>query len=239
VSDQIERLSSCLAEGFRESLRAQKTAGPSTLPHWAASLGELIQAILTARGSTGLAEALGEAIALTSDRVDQVSIAVTGPGWLGGGVPSVERILSELIAGAQQEIMLTAYSVTTGSDRIWAELERALATGIRVTVIVDRLQEQHADTRDLLKRLLHAYPAAFSLFDFAGEDTTTGLHAKVLVVDRNAALVGSANLSHRGMVTAHEMATIIRGPTADRMAGRVDALICSPHAVRVVRRNLG
>lgn len=236
MSELIERLSSCLAEGFRESLRAQKTAGASALPRWAGSLGELIQTILSTRGSAGLAEALGEAIALTSDRVDQVSIAVTGPGWLGGGVPSVERILSELISGAQQEIMLTAYSVTAGSDRVWAELERALATGIRVTVIVDRLQEQHAETRALLERLLDAYPAAFSLFDFSGEDSTTGLHAKVLVVDRNAALVGSANLSHRGMVSAHEMATIIRGPTADRIAGRVDTLICSPHAVRIRRR---
>lgn len=233
MSNQIERLSSFLAEGFRESLRAQKGAAVTASPQWAASLGELIEETLSTRGSAALAESVREAISLTAERVDQVSIAVTGSGWLGGGVPSVERVLSDLIAAARQEIMLTAYSVTTGADRVWVEMERAIATGIRVVVIVDRLQEQPADTRALLERLLHAYPDAFSLFDFARGDASTGLHAKVLVVDRKIALVGSANLSLRGMVTAHEMATIVRGPIADRVAQRIDALIGSPLVSRI------
>lgn len=233
MSDQIERLSGCLVEGFRESLRAQKTSTAAASPEWAARVAELVQEAIAARGPAGLAEALREAISLAAERVDQVSLAVTGPGWLGGGMPAVERVLAELVASAQQEVMLTAYSITAGSDRIWVELERALATGIRVVVVVDRLEEQCADARALLERLLWTYSKALSLYNFAGEDSTTGLHAKVLVVDRKVALVGSANLSHRGMVTAHEMATIIRGPTADRIAARVDALICSPHAIRV------
>jgi cardiolipin synthase len=233
VSDRIERLSSCLAEGFRESLRAQKTSAAATSPAWAARLADLVQEGLAARGPAGLAQALRAAISLAAERFDQVSIAVTGPGWLGGGVPAVERMLADLIASAEQEVTLTAYSITPGSDRIWAEFEQALATGIRVTIVIDRLCEQNEVTRSLLYRLARVYSDAFSLYDFVGEDLSTGLHAKVLVVDRRVALVGSANLSHRGMVTAHEMATIVRGPTADRVAQRLDALIGSWLVARV------
>jgi cardiolipin synthase len=233
VSDQIERLSSCLSEGFRESLRAQKTATAAAAPAWAAGLADLVQAALAAGGATGLAQALREAVALAAERVDQVSIAVTGPGWLGGGVPAAERVLAELIASAQQEIMLTAYSITPGSDRIWVEFDQALASGIRVAVVIDRLDKQHVDTRSLLHRLVRTYRGAFSLYDFAGDDVITGLHAKVIVVDRRVALVGSANLSLRGMVTAHEMATIVRGPTANCIAQRLDVLIGSSLVTRV------
>lgn len=233
MSGQVERLSGCLAEGLRESIRAQKTSGAGASPAWAAGLADLIQESLAARGPAGLAHAMREAISLVAERVDHVSLAVTGPGWLGSGVPAVERVLAELIASAQQEIMLTAYSITPGSDRIWAELEHALVTGIRVTVVVDRFGEQHEDARSLLYRLATAHADVLSLFDFGGNDASSGLHAKVLVVDRKVALVGSANLSLRGMVTAHEMATIVRGPTADRIAQRIDALLMSPLVSRI------
>lgn len=233
MSDQVERLSSCLVEGFRESLRAQRAAAAVASPGWVAGLAELVQEALTARGPAGLAEALSEAISLVAERVDQISLAVTGQGWLGGGVPAVERVLADLIACAQREVMLTAYSVTPGSDRIWTQFEQVLATGIRVAVIIDRLGEQHEDTRSRLRGLGRAYPDAFSLYDFAGQDASTGLHAKVLVVDRRVALVGSANLTLRGMVTAHEMATIVRGPTADRIAQCLDLLIGSALVTRI------
>lgn len=209
----------------------KSTAGAS--PAWAADLADLAQAALVAHGAAGLGQALREAVSLAAERVDQVSIAVTGTGWLGAGAPAVERVLAELIASAQQEIMLTAYSITPGSDRIWAEFQRALATGIRVAVVIDRLEKQHPDSRSLLHQLLTTYPDSFSLYDFAEDDVSTGLHAKVVVIDRRVALVGSANLSLRGMVSAHEMAAIVRGPTADRIAERVDALIGSSLLTRI------
>lgn len=239
MSDQLERLSSCLAEGFRESLRAQKVSAAVASPGWAAGLAELIQGAIAARGPAGLAKALREAVSLAAERVDHVSLAVTGPGWLGGGVPAVERVLAELVASAQHEIMLTAYSITPGSDRIWTQFEQALATGIRVALVIDRFSEQREDTRSLVQALVQRFPDAFSLYDFTGQDERTGLHAKVLVVDRRVALVGSANLSLRGMVTAHEMATIVRGPTADRISQRLDALIASPYVKRVFGRQRG
>ncbi|MBI2570483.1 MAG: endonuclease [Candidatus Schekmanbacteria bacterium] len=152
---------------------------------------------------------------------------------MGGGAPALERTLSDLIAGARREILLTAYSVTPGSERIWEEIERALATGIRATIVVNRIAEQCDEARHLLDRLSRSSPETLALHDFRGEDDASGLHAKVLVVDRRSALVGSANLSHRGMVTAHEMAMVVSGPAADGIADRIDALVRSPLVSRV------
>lgn len=233
MNDHLERVSSCLSEGFRESLKAQKQSATMSTPSWATNLADLVQEALAAGGPARLAQALIEAISLVAERTDQVSLSVTGPGWLGGGVPAVERVFAELLSGAQQEAMLTAYSITSGSDRVWAAFEQALATGIRATVVVDRLSEQHQNTQSLLHRLATTYPHSFFLYDFVEKEGNTGLHAKVLVVDRRVALVGSANLSLRGMVTAHEMATIVRGPTVDRIAQRLDALICSTFVSRI------
>jgi len=233
MSDQIERISRCLVEGFRESLRGVRISTTASSPDWAAGLAKLIQQAIDAGGPVALTQALREAVLLAAERVDQVSLAVTGPGWLGEGVPAVERVLAELVASAHQEILLTAYSITPGSDRLWVEFEQALSTGIRITLVIDRLNRQHEDTRLLLGRLVQMYPRAFSLYDFTDEDASTGLHAKTLVVDRRVALVGSANLSLRGMVTAHEMATIVRGPAAGSVAQRIDALILSPFVERV------
>jgi len=65
------------------------------------------------------------------------------------------------------------------------------------------------------------------VYDFRSDQSTEGLHAKAVVVDRRVALIGSANLSFRGMVGAHEMAVILRGPSAALVAGSIDRLILS------------
>jgi phosphatidylserine/phosphatidylglycerophosphate/cardiolipin synthase-like enzyme len=194
-------------------------------------LANAVAEVLASRGQLGLVAELQEGIAALAANTDRVSLAVTGLGWLGGGVPAVERTLTELLTGAQQEILLTAYSMTPGTGRVWGALETALATGIRCTLIAHCIDEQHPDIRALLLELRRRYPAPFSLYDFQGADGTDVLHAKILVVDRRVALVGSPNLTFHGMMSAHELAVVIRGPAAEAIAGRVDRLLHS-HLVR-------
>jgi phosphatidylserine/phosphatidylglycerophosphate/cardiolipin synthase-like enzyme len=57
-----------------------------------------------------------------------------------------------------------------------------------------------------------------------GGGTGEGLHAKVLVADRSAALVGSSNLTFHGLVSSHELAVLVRGPLAGEIADRIDML---------------
>jgi cardiolipin synthase len=193
-----------------------------------ARLAEAVAEVLARRGQAGLIEELQKGITSAAGRFDRVSVAATGLGWLGGGVPAVERTVTELLAGAEQEILLTAYSMTPGTVRVWEALEMALATGVRCTLIAHRIDEQHPDIRTFLSEQRRRHAGIFTVYDFGGSDPADTLHAKVLVVDRRAALVGSPNLTFHGMVSAHELAVIIRGPTAEQIAGRIDLLLRSP-----------
>jgi phosphatidylserine/phosphatidylglycerophosphate/cardiolipin synthase-like enzyme len=221
------RLAAALESLFDARLRIRDEAGTALSSEERRRLAAAVAEVLASRGQPALVAELGEGIAALAAKTDRVSLAVTGLGWLGGGVPAVERTLTELLAGAQQEILLTAYSMTPGTGRVWEALEAALATGIRCTLIAHRIDEQHSDLRALLLELRRRYPDPFSLYDFQGTDRSDVLHAKILVVDRRVALVGSPNLTFHGMMSAHELAVVVRGPAAEAIAGRIDRLLHS------------
>jgi phosphatidylserine/phosphatidylglycerophosphate/cardiolipin synthase-like enzyme len=190
---------------------------------------------LATHGVAGICAGITQAVNELADKTDRVSLAVTGLGWLGAGVPAVERTLTDLLDAAEHEILLTVYSMTPGTGRVWDAIEKALATGIRCTLIANRLDEQHHDLRAMFLGLARRYPVTLRIYTFTGADDRDALHAKLVIVDRRVALVGSANLTFHGMVSAHELAIVVRGPTVDLIAGRVDLLLRS----RLVQSYLG
>ena len=194
---------------------------------------ELAGTILSFDNPETLTSCLTEAVGGLADQINSVEIAVTGIGWLGSGIPSVERTMEQLFAEAKREIMLTAYSLTSGFDRICRSLNRAASTGIRCVTVVNQLDEQRSEAAENLKNLAMNHPANFELHDFAVAEDSEGLHAKTCVVDRKSALVGSANLSRRGLVTAHEMAVLVRGPAAEQVADCIDRLLHYPSVSRI------
>ena len=64
-------------------------------------------------------------------------------------------------------------------------------------------------------------------------DEWSDLHAKVIVVDRRKAIIGSSNLSRRGFLTNYELALLLEGSTATTVASVVDKLLASPHVLRI------
>jgi phosphatidylserine/phosphatidylglycerophosphate/cardiolipin synthase-like enzyme len=171
---------------------------------------------LSARLTEEIREALGDA--------NRVSLIVTGLGWLGGGVQAIENALLRLVNSAEHELTLAVYAMSPGPERLWAALERAVEGGIRSTVIVDRLNEQNAAMRDWIQRLRSRHAGTLRLVDFRGEDDNDHLHAKIVVADRRAAVVGSANLTAHGLLLAHELALLVEGPAAEEIASRLDVL---------------
>lgn len=75
------------------------------------------------------------------------------------------------------------------------------------------------------------YPHFF-LYDFSSEGWSD-LHAKVIVADRSKAVVGSSNLSRRGMLTNYELAVLVEGNAAVTVAKAVDRLFDSENVNRV------
>ena len=60
------------------------------------------------------------------------------------------------------------------------------------------------------------------------------MHAAAIVVDHRVALVGSSNISRRGLLTNHEIAVVVDGETAVEVGLTMDALIDSSHVYRVL-----
>jgi phosphatidylserine/phosphatidylglycerophosphate/cardiolipin synthase-like enzyme len=166
-------------------------------------------------------------------RVDRASLAVTGLGWLGSGAPSVEQEMLALVRGARREIALCAYSVTAGAMPMLKEMAEVVAQGVSATLVVNAFFEQPMEVQSFLRAAARAQ-ARWRLFDFTSSGPAAELHAKVLVIDRSVALLGSANLSFRGLVANHEMALVVRGPMAEVIASRIDMLTQGQQATRPV-----
>lgn len=156
--------------------------------------------------------------------MSNIQIVVSGLGWMGGGIGSIESAIQELLENAQDEILLTAYSIGN-ADRFFDLLDSALARGVRVRMVVNRLSEQYGSVQIRLEQLQKKYQH-FHLYLFQPDEKRGDLHAKVLVVDRKCALVGSSNLSYNGMVLNHELAVVLQDPeSASQVAKAVDRLI--------------
>lgn len=154
----------------------------------------------------------------------EIDVVVTGTAWLGGGFGAVDTARETLFARVTGEVLLTAYSISPGDSRIVDLLAKTLSRGVQVKAVVNRLQEQPPDCVAALVALARTYQH-FRLFDYCHDDRDADLHAKLMVFDRDTAIVGSSNLSKRGLVTNQELGLVIRGPAAQRVAEAVDRLL--------------
>ncbi len=161
----------------------------------------------------------------------EARVVVTGTAWMGGGIGSIESALEQLFREAQQEIALTAYSMSTGADLLFAWMEAALARGVQIRLIINHLDDHPFNVVSQLRRFAATY-AHFHLYNFLAADEAD-LHAKVIVADRRVALVGSSNLSRRGLLANHEMAILIHGAAAANAANALDRLLKSRYLVRI------
>jgi cardiolipin synthase len=155
----------------------------------------------------------------------EASVVVTGMAWMGSGIGSIESTLERLFREARHEILLTVYAASQGADFLFDWMESALARGVEIRLIINRLTGQPLEVVTRLQQFAQTYQY-FHLYDFPGEERAD-LHAKVIIVDRRMALVGSSNLSSRAFLTNHELAVLVEGTAAERTAVALDRLISS------------
>ena len=152
-----------------------------------------------------------------------VKVVVTGIDWMGGGVGSIETAMRQLFQDAKQEILLTVYTITSGADMLFEWLEIALNRGVEIKMVVNRLDDLAPGVVYKLHQFKQSYPH-FYLYNFKSDDYVD-LHAKLIVVDRQKAIVGSSNMSRRGLLTNYELALTVEGHVATQIASVVDRLI--------------
>lgn len=147
---------------------------------------------------------------------------VTGLTWMEKGVRSVRSALKDILKDAKQEILLCAYSITGGADEILEEFEGCLKRGIQFKAVINRFHQQPQDTQEYFLKLLEIYPY-FQVYNF--NNPVEELHSKLIVVDRSVALIGSANLSMRGMKQNYELGIVLRDAEVSTIAQCFDSLL--------------
>lgn len=149
------------------------------------------------------------------DQQPQLTPVWTGPESDRGQGRLTLAVVADLIDEARREILLVSYE-TVPSENIRAALAAAASRGVSVALLLERAAdnhrfEAHADPfPDLPARRLR-WPAV-------ERPAGASMHAKVLVIDRRTALVGSANLTGYGLERNLECGLLIRG-------GRVPPLL--------------
>lgn len=156
-------------------------------------------------------------------RQQRIDIVWTGPESAMDTGRLTAPTVVDLIGAARSEILLVSYAARH-DDRIAAALAAAAVRKVAVTVLLER----HADNP--------AYTAADSLFADLGvrrlawpgprRPRGAALHAKLIVVDRHTALVGSANLTGRAMADNLECGVLLRGrPEVATIVDHIESLL--------------
>lgn len=163
--------------------------------------------------------------------INRVEVAVTGLAWIGSGARSVEQALNSLVSGAQREIIVCAYSITPSALPLLVKMEETVDQGVLATVVVNDFDRQALQIQSWLRNAARKNPERWRVRNVVPSFHGAQLHAKLMVVDRSAALVGSPNLSFRGMSLNHELAVILQGPVAESLATRADLLLSKTEPV--------
>lgn len=165
---------------------------------------------------------------------DQMQVVVTGLAWMGSGTGSIEAAIERIFREAEHEILITSYAISNATDLVLEWFEATLARGVLIRLVINRINEQPADVISRLENLFRRYNH-FYLYSFEDEQEYD-LHAKIIVADRRLALVGSSNLSRRGLLNNHELALLVEGSLAEQIALSIDRLLISSSTLPKIRK---
>ena len=167
----------------------------------------------------------------------RIRSVVSGSAWMGSGFRSIESALHDLFILADDEVVVIAYAISGAAQTLFQQFEKLLEHGIRIRMLINRYEQQHESVKIQLKNLHQRFPTLLQLFSFVPHDEDADLHAKIILIDRKYALVGSANLSLRGLMDNHEFALVVEGPSVADITRAVDMLFKSDQVFVVDTRN--
>ena len=156
----------------------------------------------------------------TQPTMNRIELAGTGPEFVSQGIREIESLMEELITGAQTEIQILAYVFTESALPLIDTLGRAAARGVRITLVLNRLNDQNPAVINKIGEMQSMFPA-FKVVNFEDRHGSV-LHAKVVVSDRKKAVVGSANFTMGGMTSNYELGIFLEGDVAWKLSNVID-----------------
>ena len=169
---------------------------------------------------------------------ENLRVVVSGSSWMGSGLGSIESAIHRLFTMANDEIIIVAYAISSATPQLFEHLRSVLQRGTRIRVVINRFVQQPTTVQQQLHQLHRTFPHLLQIYSFTPHNNEADLHAKIILVDRHYALVGSANLSLRGLMDNHELGVVVEGKGAADIATAIDQLLASPSVSSVARLRL-
>ncbi|MEU8178603.1 DISARM system phospholipase D-like protein DrmC [Microbispora hainanensis] len=141
-------------------------------------------------------------------QVQHIDVVWTGPN---SGVHTsrlTSSVVVSLIDEATTEIVLVSYA-THSETKISQALHRAAERGVEITLLLENHDDNPSYTSTYTP--FPGLSARRWTWPLGRRDTSSALHAKILLVDAKTALVGSANITQRAMESNLECGLLIRG----------------------------
>lgn len=154
-------------------------------------------------------------------------IAGSGKIWVGSVASDIQSMVFESLESAKTSIQISSFSLGEKNDEVkqfFDIVEDKLEAGRTVQFIVNDAEGNlvRRYSRMRLNKLL-TYDN-FDLQNFKSKKGRNALHAKVIIVDRKIALVGSANISQHGLFSNYEIMLKVSGKAVADIAGMLDKL---------------
>lgn len=210
-ADDVDRLTQAALRGEPDIHRLRATVGSGLLRD---ACDQVLRQLGHTRPEYLSGLLAGATRAVERSRLHQsVSVVWTGPE---SGITSFRltaAAITELISSARSSILLVSYATQT-EPALDAALAAAVSRGVEMILLAERHADNPrysgADTPfpDVEALRLH-WPAR-------SRPPGTSLHAKIIVVDDEVALVGSANLTNRAMESNLECGILLRGGSNPR-----------------------
>jgi len=215
---------------------AKLAAGRSTVQSALTSLVATWLGEFSAVGNSAFAlqlAAIKEAVALTESESTQTEVVWTGPKVEGSYLRATRQVVQDIISEAYFELLVVGYWLAGKEDcegiinDIVDLMADAVERGVKVTMVLDDGDKGYGkNNRDTLIALWPESipPPKLLTWKIPPDDKHLKLHAKVLIADRQDALVTSANLTMYALDRNMEMGVRVRGAPSKQIADHFDIL---------------
>lgn len=202
----VERLAAAVAQGKAAVLGLRGTAGSAQL-RWACDR------VATQEATAELAGALRGAAAVRTERQPSVDVVWGGPDSRAAGGRLTSAVITESLDAAGAQVLVIGYAVHD-EPSVVASLHAAVGRGVELTLLCERPTDNPRFNGS--DRPFPSLTARRLCWPAVARPAGTSLHAKVLVVDRRLALIGSANLTGAALGRNLECGVLITGGAVPR-----------------------
>lgn len=189
LADELENLMSNPNNDFEQTLELLKSNFPNLNEDDLSKVNSLVHSLVE------------------SKEKENIEIVTTTPVSFNTKTRRTYPVIEELISKATKHIVITGYAISEHFDEIMEILNVKSKQGVLVELFINDYEK----VKIHLDKIEHSNKNFFRVYKFIEkeEDKMASLHAKTVIVDREKALISSANLSYHGMVSNIEIGVLV------------------------------